>query len=85
MKFAAMSRVTILALAAFAGATKGALAEPPDPCKTGYVSRGHVINFLNPQPLPPGVKGPGHGGGNFVTLGRAGYAFGGGAGVGKIR
>jgi hypothetical protein len=86
MKFAAASCVTILALAAFVGATKGASAEPPDPCKTGCVTnRGHVTNYLNPQPLPPGVKGPGHGGGNFVTLGRNGYAYGGGGGAGKIR
>jgi hypothetical protein len=86
MKFAAMSRVTILALAGFVGATKGASAEPPDPCKTKCgTSWGHVTNYLNPQPLPPGVKGPGHGGGNFVTLGRTGYAYGGGGGAGKIR
>jgi hypothetical protein len=86
MNLAATSRVTILALAAFVSVTNGALAEPPDPCKTGCVtSRGHVTTYLNPQPLPPGVKGPGHGGGNFITLGHAGYAYGGGAGVGKIR
>jgi hypothetical protein len=86
MKLATKSRVIVLALAAFVSAANGALAEPPDPCKTGCVtSRGHATNYLNPQPLPPGVKGPGHGGSNFVTLGHPGYAYGGGAGAGKIR
>jgi hypothetical protein len=86
MKLAATSRVTILALAAFVSTTNGALAEPPDPCKTGCkTSFGHVTDYLNPQPLPPGVKGPGHGGNNFVTLGHPGYAYGGGARAGKIR
>lgn len=48
-----------------------------DACKKCITNR-HVnnyTNYLNPQPLPPGVKGPGHGGNsaNFVTPGRKTY------------
>ena len=89
MKPSATLCKSILALAAFVYATNGALAEPPDPCKTGgKTNRVHVTPYLNPQPLPPGIKGPGHGGNtsNFVKPRRKtiGYATG-GAGAGKIR
>jgi hypothetical protein len=86
MKRAAASRVTILALAAFASVTTAALAEPPDPCKTGCATHGHMTNYLNPQPLPPGVKGPGHGGSSFVALRYPGYGngYGRGGGAGKV-
>ena len=45
-----------------------------DACKMCSTSR-HVTTDLNPQPLPPGVKGPGHGGNtsNYVTPGRKYY------------
>jgi hypothetical protein len=79
MKLSIALCVSVVALAAFA--CGGARAEPPDPCKTGCkTGLRHVTNYLNPQPLPPGIKGPGHGGNsNFV-----GHATG-GAGTGKIR
>jgi hypothetical protein len=85
MELSTSLSVTVVALVAFVCGTNGALAEPPDPCKSGCLSRGHVTNYLNPQPLPPGVKGPGHGGNSsyFVTPGRK--YFSGGAGAGKIR
>jgi hypothetical protein len=86
MKLSTSICVTAVAVAAFVCGINGALAEPPDPCKNGCLtSRGHVTNYLNPQPLPPGVKGPGHGGSSsyFVTPGRQYFA--GGAGAGKIR
>jgi hypothetical protein len=86
MKLSTMSCLSVVALAAFASGTNGALAEPPDPCRTGCMaSRGHVTNYLNPQPLPPGIYGPGHGGSSsgFVTPGAKYFA--GGAGAGKIR
>jgi hypothetical protein len=86
MELSTTSFVSVLALAAFVCGTNGALAEPPDPCKTGCMTnRGHVTNYLNPQPLPPGVKGPNHGGNSnyYVTPGRR--LFTGGAGSGKIR
>jgi hypothetical protein len=86
MKLSASLCVSVVALSAFVCGTNGALAEPPDPCKSRCLtSRGHVINYLNPQPLPPGVKGPGHGGNSsyFVMPGRK--YFTGGAGAGKIR
>jgi len=84
MKLSIPLCVTVVALAAFVCGANGALAEPPDPCKSGC-SRGHVTIYLNPQPLPPGVKGPGHGGNSsyFVTPGRKYFA--GWAGAGKIR
>ena len=86
MKLSALLCLSVVALAAFVSGTNGALAEPPDPCKTKCMtSRGHVTSDLNPQPLPPGVKGPGHGGNSsyFATPGREYFA--GGAGAGKIR
>ena len=86
MKLSTTSFASVLALAAFVCGTNGALAEPPDPCKTKCLTTsGHVINYLNPQPLPPGVKGPSHGGNSsyYVTPGRK-YVTG-GAGAGKIR
>jgi hypothetical protein len=86
MKLSTSSCVTVVALSAFVWGSNGALAEPPDPCKSRCLtSRGHVTNYLNPQPLPPGIKGPGHGGNSsyFVTPGRK--YFSGGAGAGKIR
>ena len=62
MKLSATLCVSFVALAGFVYVTNGALAEPPDPCKTGCkTSHGHATSYLNPQPLPPGVKGPGHG------------------------
>jgi hypothetical protein len=96
MKLSTTSFVSVLALAAFVCASSGALAEPPDPCKSGCLtSRGQVINYLNPQPLPPGIKGPGHGGSTGYHGGSTGYivtpsrktigSATGGAGAGKIR
>jgi hypothetical protein len=88
MKLPTILCVSVVALAAFVSGTNGALAEPPDPCKSGCLtSRGHVTNYLNPQPLPPGVKGPNHGGnsGYFVTPGRKTIGSATiGAGAGKI-
>ena len=86
MKLSTSSCVTVVALSAFVCGTNGALAEPPDPCKSRCLtSRGQVTNYLNPQPLPPGVKGAGHGGNSsfFVTPGRRYFTS--GAGAGKIR
>jgi hypothetical protein len=86
MKLSATLCVSFVALAGFVYVTNGALAEPPDPCKTGCkTSHGHATSYLNPQPLPPGVKGPGHGGNtsNYVTPGRKRAT--GGAGAGKVR
>src|ERR1035437_2195237 len=60
MKLSATLCVSFVALAGFVYVTNGALAEPPDPCKTGCkTSHGHATSYLNPQPLPPGVKGAG--------------------------
>ena len=87
MKLSTSLYVTVVALAAFLCGTNGALAEPPDPCKSRCLtSRGHVTNYLNPQPLPPGVKGPGHGGSSFVALRYPGYGngYGRGGGAGKV-
>jgi hypothetical protein len=67
------STLVMLALSA-----NGALAEPPDPCKTGCkTGKGsHANPQLNPQPLPPGSQGGGGGAGKVTT---------GGAGTGNVK
>jgi hypothetical protein len=67
-----MNRTSILCAASFACVAfvivgNGALAEPPDPCKSGCpTGKGsHLKPQLNPQPLPPGIYRPGGGTGTI--------------------